>query len=122
MDHYSTLGVSKNATDDEIKKAYRQMTLKYHPDRNQDDPGAADQFKKIAAAYEVLSDSKKKAEYDGAAQKASHDWNYTFNDDFTPFQITLGTQSLEESQTNVLEPHRARPTWVQSILHTWTSI
>jgi len=85
MDHYSTLGVSKNATDDEIKKAYRQMTLKYHPDRNQDDPGAADQFKKIAAAYEVLSDLKKKAEYDGAAQKASHDWNYNFNDDFTTF-------------------------------------
>lgn len=85
MDHYSTLGISKNATEDEIKKAYRQMALKYHPDRNQDDPSAADQFKKVAAAYEVLSDPKKKAEYDGASQKSSFEWNTNFNDDFTTF-------------------------------------
>lgn len=85
MDHYSTLGVSRNATDEEIKKAYRQMALKYHPDRNQDDPKAADEFKKVAAAYEVLGDPKKKAEYDGEAKGSNQSWSYNFTDDFTTF-------------------------------------
>jgi DnaJ-class molecular chaperone len=56
-DYYAILGVGKNATEDELKKAYRKMALKYHPDKNKD-PGAEDKFKEIAEAYEVLSDCK----------------------------------------------------------------
>ena len=60
---YETLGVSENASADEIKKAYRKLARKYHPDINKDE-SAVDKFKEINAAYEVLSDAEKKAQYD----------------------------------------------------------
>ncbi|HJZ40043.1 MAG TPA: molecular chaperone DnaJ [Bacteroidales bacterium] len=63
-DFYEILEVSKNAAPDEIKKAYRQQALKYHPDRNPGDKAAEDKFKEAAEAYEVLSDTQKKARYD----------------------------------------------------------
>jgi molecular chaperone DnaJ len=63
-DYYEVLDVSKNATQDEIKKAYRQQALKFHPDRNPGDKSAEDKFKEAAEAYEVLSDAQKKARYD----------------------------------------------------------
>merc|ERR1712180_522879 len=62
-DYYSILGVAKGASDDEIKKAYRKLALKYHPDKNQS-PGAEEKFKEIGEAYDVLSDAKKKQIYD----------------------------------------------------------
>ncbi len=62
-DYYDILGVSKNASKEEIKKAYRKLALQYHPDRNKTS-GANDKFKEINEAYEVLSDPKKKATYD----------------------------------------------------------
>lgn len=60
---YETLGVSKNASSDEIKKAYRRLARKYHPDINKE-AGAEDKFKEINAAYEILSDEKKRSQYD----------------------------------------------------------
>ena len=63
-DYYEILGVGRSASADEIKKAYRKLALKYHPDRNPDDKEAEDKFKEASEAYEVLSDAKKKSTYD----------------------------------------------------------
>ncbi len=63
-DYYKSLGLSKSASKEEIKKAYRQLAHKYHPDKNPGNKEAEDRFKEIAEAYEVLSDEKKKADYD----------------------------------------------------------
>jgi len=63
-DYYEILGVSKSSTSDEIKKAYRKVAMKFHPDRNPGDHTAEEKFKEAAEAYEVLSDSEKRAQYD----------------------------------------------------------
>lgn len=63
-DYYEVLGVSKTATPDEIKKAYRKLAIKYHPDRNPDNKEAEDKFKEAAEAYEVLSNEEKRQKYD----------------------------------------------------------
>ncbi len=63
-DYYATLGVSKQASEQEIKKAYRKLAVKYHPDKNPGDKQAEEKFKEISEAYAVLSDTEKKAQYD----------------------------------------------------------
>ena len=69
-DYYETLGVSKGATGDDIKKAYRKMALQYHPDRNPGNKEAEEKFKEAAEAYDVLSDADKKAKYDRYGHQA----------------------------------------------------
>ncbi len=64
QDYYEVLGVAKTATDDEIKKAYRRLAMKYHPDRNGGDKAAEEKFKAVGEAYGVLSDPQKRAAYD----------------------------------------------------------
>src|SRR5262245_49254599 len=63
-DYYKVLDVPKNATEAEIKKAYRRLAMKYHPDRNPHDGEAEDKFKEAKEAYEVLTDAQKRAAYD----------------------------------------------------------
>ena len=70
-DYYDVLGVSRGASAEEIKKAYRKVALKYHPDRNQGDKAAEEKFKEAAEAYEVLSDPQKRAQYDQFGHAAS---------------------------------------------------
>ncbi|MEQ2277910.1 DnaJ subfamily B member 5, partial [Xenotaenia resolanae] len=92
-DYYKTLGIPKSSNEDEIKKAYRRMALRFHPDKNTD-PNAEEKFKEIAEAYEVLSDPKKRVVYDqlgeeglktggssssGAPGSSTH--HYTFHGD-----------------------------------------
>jgi len=63
-DYYEILGVDRNASDSDIKKAYRKMAVKYHPDKNPDDKSAEGKFIEASEAYEILSDSTKKQQYD----------------------------------------------------------
>lgn len=63
-DYYEVLGVSKNASDAEIKSAFRKLAKKYHPDLNKDDPSATEKFKEVQEAYEVLGDQQKRSQYD----------------------------------------------------------
>lgn len=70
-DYYKTLGVSKNASQDEVKKAYRKLARKYHPDTNPGDKKSEEKFKEISEAYEVLGDEEKRKQYD----QLGADWN-----------------------------------------------
>ena len=70
QDLYAVLGVSKTASTDEIKKAYRTLAFKYHPDRNPGDKAAEEKFKAINAAYDVLGDETKRSQYDRFGQAA----------------------------------------------------
>jgi len=93
-DYYEVLGVSKNATKDEIKKAYRKLAMQYHPDRNPGDKEAEEKFKEAAEAYDVLSDDEKRAKYDkfghaGLGSSGSQGFQ-DINDIFSHFQDIFG--------------------------------
>lgn len=76
-DYYATLGVSENATEEDLKKAYRKLAMKYHPDRNPGNKDAEEKFKEISEAYAILSDPQKKAQYDqfGTTEGVSSDFD-----------------------------------------------
>ena len=92
-DYYKTLNINKNASESEIKKAYRKLAMKYHPDRNKGDKSAEEMFKKISEAYAVLSDKEKREQYDtfgasGFSQRYSQEdifKGFNFGDIFKEF-------------------------------------
>ena len=85
-DYYKILGVGRDATDQEIKKAYRKLAMKYHPDRNPGDKAAEEQFKKVGEAYEVLGNSEKRAQYDQyGADGFKQGYGSVYEDDFGDF-------------------------------------
>src|SRR5258708_4211419 len=69
-DYYIVLGVERNATPDDVKKAYRKLAVKYHPDKNPGDKTAEDKFKELGEAYEILSNPDKRAAYDRFGHQA----------------------------------------------------
>ena len=71
-DYYKTLGVERSASAQEIKRAYRKLANKYHPDKNKDDPKSAEMFNKVGEAYEVLSDKDKREKYDRLGENWKH--------------------------------------------------
>jgi len=85
-DYYKALGVNKSASQDEIKKAFRKLAVKYHPDRNPGDKSAEEKFKEINEAYAVLSDPKKKEEYDTFGSSGFHK-QYSQEDIFRNFDF-----------------------------------
>jgi len=85
-DYYKILGLEKTASSEEIKKAYRKLALKYHPDKNPDDKEAEEQFKKISEAYAVLSDTEKRKQYDSFGSD-TFSQRYTQEDIFRNFDI-----------------------------------
>ena len=98
-DYYEILGISKDADESEIKKAYRKMALKYHPDKNPDDPDAEKKFKKAAEAYDVLKDPNKRARYDQFGHSGLHSGGFQeqdfqdipFEDIFSRFSDIFGS-------------------------------
>ncbi len=96
-DYYEILGVGKNATADDIKKAYRKLAIKLHPDKNPDNKQAEEDFKEAAEAYEMLSDSDKRARYDRygheAAQSGGAGHYQDINDIFSRFGDVFGDDS-----------------------------
>ncbi|HEX8531934.1 MAG TPA: molecular chaperone DnaJ [Cytophagales bacterium] len=101
-DYYEILGVSKTATVDEIKKAYRMMAIKFHPDKNPNDPTAEEKFKEAAEAYEVLSNTEKRQRYDRFGHQGMNGGfgggnNMSMEDIFSQFGDIFGQGSPFES-------------------------
>jgi molecular chaperone DnaJ len=92
-DYYEVLGVGRNASEEEVKRAYRRLAVKFHPDKNPDDPHAEEKFKELGEAYDVLMDSDKRAAYDrfGHAAFASGGAGFGgFHDPFDIFREVFG--------------------------------
>src|SRR4051812_31524466 len=101
-DYYEVLGVAKGASADEIKKSYRKIAMQFHPDRNPGDKAAEEKFKEAAEAYDVLSNSDKKAQYDrfghagvgGAGGRGGQGGGMNMDDIFSNFGDIFGDDAF----------------------------
>src|SRR6266567_1039930 len=92
-DYYEVLGVARDCSAEELKKAYRKLAMQYHPDRNQGDPSAEERFKEIGEAYSVLSDSDKRQRYDAfghAGDQVPDFGGFSFESAFDLFDMFFG--------------------------------
>lgn len=101
--YYDILGVNKNATADEIKKAYRNLAFKYHPDRNQGNADAEEKFKKISAAYDVLGDESKRRNYDLGGYSTNQSSGYQ-NYQSNPYSYYYSSSRAQEQENNEDDP------------------
>src|SRR5215203_2004147 len=99
-DFYEILGISKSASQDEIKKAYRKVAMQHHPDRNPGDKASEDKFKEAAEAYEILSDADKRSQYDrfghqafGQGRGSGGGYSGNMDDIFSQFGDIFGEES-----------------------------
>lgn len=112
MNYYEILGVPKTATAEEIKKAYRSLAFKYHPDRNQGNTEAEEKFKQISAAYDILGDEGKRRNYDlgystessysNSSEQSQRQYQYTYQNPFgddTFWEWFQGAQQQKYQQT-----------------------
>src|SRR5436190_13030337 len=96
-DYYEVLGIGRNASDEEVKRAYRKLAVKFHPDKNPDDPHAEEQFKELGEAYDVLMDADKRAAYDRfghAAFEQGGGFRGGFHDPFDIFREVFGSGGI----------------------------
>ncbi|MHA1868566.1 MAG: molecular chaperone DnaJ [Candidatus Heimdallarchaeaceae archaeon] len=108
-DYYEVLGVSRDASESEIKKAFRKKAMQYHPDRNPDDPEAAEKFKEVSEAFEILSDPEKRAAYDrfGFAGVDSS-FSHVSASDFSSFSDLFSSLFGEDLFSEFFGGHRRR--------------
>ena len=102
-DYYEVLGVTRDCTPEQLKTAYRKLAMQYHPDRNNGDKGAEDQFKEVGEAYSVLSDPQKRQRYDAfghVADGPQPDFgNFSFNSAFDLFDMFFGGGGRRRAHT-----------------------
>src|SRR5262249_52910380 len=89
-DYYEVLGVARSASDEELKKAYRKLAVLYHPDKNPDDEHAEERFKEVSEAYQILSDSERRAQYDRFGHAAFEQGGFGGFDVGAGFEDILG--------------------------------
>lgn len=113
MNHYSTLGVTLNSTDLEIKSAYRKLAIKYHPDKNDGNKEFEEKFKKIAEAYSILSDPEKRKKYDLLINKSSEPVNrnphFGKNRDFKTYTDFEREESNKRARNSQFKTHQMPP-------------
>ena len=103
MNYYEVLGVSENADISEIKKKYRKLAMKYHPDRNSGDENATKKFREVTEAYEVLGDEKKREEYDCKrknvqSQRRNKNKKENVKDEFSQNDFTFGRDFFKSAK------------------------
>ena len=111
IDYYKILGIDKNATQDDVKKAYKQLARKYHPDLNPNDPDAVKKFQEINEANEVLSDPEKRTKYD----QYGENWKHADEFNTQQQQSTTPTDSRRNIINNNVQTQQQTQTQRQSV-------